>query len=129
MSSPYSRRVLNIEASVTISITARASELRHKGDDVITMSAGEPDLDTPDNIKAAGIQAIRDGKTKYTAPASGLIELKEAICKKLKKENQLAYEPSEIVVTCGAKQVIFDAIAAVINPGDEVILPAPLYVS
>ncbi|MEE2753642.1 MAG: pyridoxal phosphate-dependent aminotransferase [Candidatus Latescibacterota bacterium] len=118
-----------MEASVTISITARAAELRRKGYDIITMSAGEPDVDTPDNIKAAGIQAIRDGKTKYTAPASGLIELKEAICEKLDKENQLSYEPSQIVVTCGAKQVIFDAIAAVIDPGDEVVLPAPLYVS
>jgi aspartate aminotransferase len=129
MSSPYATRVLDMEASVTISITAKAAELRRKGDDVITMSAGEPDIDTPDNIKEAGIQAIRDGKTKYTAPASGLIELKEAICDKLDKENQLLYEPSQIVVTCGAKQVIFDAAAAIINPGDEVILPAPLYVS
>jgi len=118
-----------MEASVTISITARAAELRRQGSDVITMSAGEPDMDTPDNIKEAGIRAIRDGKTKYTAPASGLIELKEAICEKLEKENQLSYESSQIVVTCGAKQVIFDAIASLINPGDEAILPAPFYVS
>jgi aspartate aminotransferase len=129
MSSPFSNRVLDMEASVTISITAKAAELRRQGDDVITMSAGEPDIDTPDNIKEAGIQAIRDGKTKYTAPASGLIELKEAICEKLETENQLSYEPTQVVVTCGAKQVIFDAIAAILNPGDEVILPAPFYVS
>lgn len=129
MSSPFSDRVLEMEASVTVSTTARAAELRRQGEDVIAMSAGEPDMDTPDNIKEAGIQAIRDGKTKYTAPASGLIELKEAICEKLDHENGLSYEPGQIVVTCGAKQVIFDAIGALINPGDEVILPAPLYVS
>lgn len=118
-----------MEASVTVATTARAAELRRAGEDVIAMSAGEPDLDTPENIKAAGIRAIRDGHTKYTSPASGLPELKEAICRKLDRENGLSYEPSQVVVTCGAKQVIFDAIAALIDPGDEVILPAPLYVS
>ena len=129
MASPYSNRVLGMGASVTISTTAKAAELRRQGEDVIAMSAGEPDLDTPENIKEAGIRAIRDGHTKYTSPASGLIELKEAICEKLEKENQLSYESSQIVITCGAKQVIFDALVALINPGDEVILPAPFYVS
>jgi aspartate aminotransferase len=118
-----------MQASTTISISAIAAELRRRGEDVIAMSAGEPDMDTPENIKEAGIQAIRDGRTKYTNPASGLIELKEAICEKLERENRLSYESSQIVITCGAKQVIFDGIAALINPGDEAILPAPLYVS
>jgi len=129
MPSTFSDRVLNMEASATVSITAKAAELRRAGEDVITMSAGEPDIGTPENISQAGIQAIRAGHTKYTAPASGLIELKEAICRKLDRENGLSYDPPQIVVTCGAKQVIFDAIAALINPGDEAILPAPLYVS
>ncbi|MCH2663043.1 pyridoxal phosphate-dependent aminotransferase [bacterium] len=129
VASPYSDRVLSMEASVTIATTAKAADLRLQGDDVITMSAGEPDVGTPDNIKEAGIAAIRDDRTKYTNPASGLPELKEAICAKLIRENGLEYEPNQIVVTCGAKQVIFDAIAALINPGDEAILPAPLYVS
>jgi aspartate aminotransferase len=129
MSSPYSSRVLQMEASVTVSTTARAAELRRQGEDVIAMSAGEPDVDTPENIKQAGIAAIEAGHTKYTTPASGLVELKEAICGKLERENSLTYTASQIVVTCGAKQVIFDAIAALINPGDEAILPAPFYVS
>ena len=129
MSSPFSNRVLEMEASVTVSTTTRAAELRRQGEDVIAMSAGEPDFDTPENIKVAGIEAIRSGYTKYTSPASGLIELKEAVCRKLDRENGLSYAPDQIVVTCGAKQVIFDAIAALINPGDEAILPAPLYVS
>lgn len=129
MASPFSTRVLQMEASVTVSTTAKAAELRRQGEDVIAMSAGEPDVDTPDNIKQAGIAAIQAGHTKYTSPASGLIELKEAICRKLERENGLSYAPGQIVITCGAKQVIFDAVAALIDPGDEVILPAPLYVS
>lgn len=118
-----------MEPSATIATTALAADLVRQGRDVITMSAGEPDFDTPDHIKDAGIRAIRDGHTKYTAPASGLIELKEAIAHKLEGENGLHYDPTQIVVTCGAKQVIFDAIVALVDPGDEVILPAPLYVS
>ncbi|MBS14189.1 MAG: aspartate aminotransferase [Gemmatimonadetes bacterium] len=129
MSSPFSDRVLQMEASVTVATTAKAAELRRQGEDVIAMSAGEPDVDTPENIKRAGVAAIEAGHTKYTSPASGLIELKEAICRKLDRDNGLSYEPGQIVITCGAKQVIFDAIAALINPGDEAILPAPLYVS
>ncbi len=118
-----------MEPSATVATTALAADLVRQGRDVITMSAGEPDFDTPDHIKEAGIKAIRDGKTKYTVPASGLIELKEAIVRKLERENGLGYDTSQIVVTCGAKQVIFDAIVALVDPGDEVILPAPLYVS
>ena len=90
MSSPFSDRVLNMDASATVSITAKAAELRRQGEDVITMSAGEPDIGTPENIKQAGIDAIQAGHTKYTAPASGLIEVKEAICGKLERENGLS---------------------------------------
>ena len=115
--------------SATVATTALAADLVRQGRDVIPMSAGEPDFDTPDHIKQAGIRAIQDGHTNYTAPASGLIELKEAIARKLDRENGLHYDPSQIVITCGAKQVIFDAIVALVDPGDEVLLPAPLYVS
>ena len=118
-----------MEPSATVATTALAADLVRQGHDVIAMSAGEPDFETPDHIKEAGIRAIRDGHTKYTAPASGLIELKEAIAHKLERENDLHYNPTQVVITCGAKQVIFDAIVALIDPGDEVILPAPLYVS
>ena len=107
-----------MQASTTIFISANAAELRRRGEDVIAMSAGEPDLDTPENIKEAGIQAIRDGRTKYTNPASGLIELKEAICEKLERENRLSYESSQIVITCGAKQVIFDGIDLDVRRGE-----------
>lgn len=129
MEQAFSSRILSMKASATVATTALAAELRRQGRDIIAMSAGEPDLDTPEHIKEAGIRAIRDGHTKYTAPASGLIELKEAIAHKLHRENDLSYDPTQIVVTCGAKQVIFDAIVALIEPGDEVVLPAPLYVS
>ena len=117
--SSFSNRVLNVDESLTVATFARMGELERRGVDLISLVAGEPDFDTPQNIKDAGIRAIVNGYTKYTAPASGLPELKQAIAKKLDKENNLDYDPSQIVVTCGAKQVIFDAVVALINPGDE----------
>lgn len=126
---PFSNRVLDVDESLTVATFARMGELKRAGADLISLVAGEPDFDTPGHIKDAAIQAITDGHTKYTAPASGLPELRRAIAQKLKQENDLDYDPSQIVVTCGAKQVIFDAVVALINPGDEAIIPSPFWVS
>ena len=126
---PFANRVLNVDESLTVATFARMGELKRRGADLISLVAGEPDFDTPGNVKDAAIQAIAKGCTKYTAPASGLPELRQAIAQKLKRENNLDYEPSQIVVTCGAKQVIFDAVVALINPGDEAIISAPYWVS
>ena len=128
-SQPFSQRVLSIEESSTVATSARAGALQRQGVDLVSLVAGEPDFDTPQNIKEAAIRAIQEGKTKYTLPASGIPELKQAICDKLWHDNGLACEPSQIIVTCGAKQTIFDAIVALINPGDEAIIPAPYWVS
>jgi aspartate aminotransferase len=117
-----------IKPSATIAVTDKARELKQAGRDVIGLGAGEPDFDTPDNIKEAAIRAIRDGKTKYTA-VDGMIELKEAIVEKFKRENNLSYRPEEISVGAGGKQVLFNALMATLNPGDEVIVPAPYWVS
>ncbi len=125
----FSKRVLNIEASATVSAFARAGELKRQGVDLISLVAGEPDFDTPPNIKEAAICAIREGRTKYTNPASGIPELKQAICNKLKRDNALHYDPSQIIVTCGAKQTIFDAIVVLIEEGDEAIIPSPYWTS
>ena len=128
-SPPYADRVLNLGESLTVATTARAGELKRQGVDVISLSAGEPDFDTPEHIKQAAIQAIRDGKTKYSVPASGIPELKQAVCDKLARDNGLQYDPSQILVACGAKQVIFDAVMSLINPGDEAIIASPYWVS
>ncbi|NQV21666.1 MAG: pyridoxal phosphate-dependent aminotransferase [Rhodospirillales bacterium] len=117
-----------IKPSPTIAVTAKAAELKAAGKDVIGLGAGEPDFDTPDNIKAAGIRAIESGKTKYTA-VDGTPELKQAICDKFKRENGLDYTPSQISVSSGGKQVLFNAMMATLNPGDEVIIPTPYWVS
>jgi aspartate aminotransferase len=117
-----------IKPSATIAVTNKARELKAAGRDVIGLGAGEPDFDTPDNIKEAAIKAIRDGKTKYTA-VDGIPELKAAIVEKFKRENRIAYKPSEISVGTGGKQVLFNALMATLNPGDEVIVPAPYWVS
>lgn len=126
---PFSNRVLDVDESLTVATFARMGDLKRRGADLISLVAGEPDFDTPANVKKAAIQAIDKGYTKYTAPASGLPELRQAIAQKLKRENNLDYDPSQIVVTCGAKQVIFDAVVALINPGDEAIIPSPFWVS
>lgn len=117
-----------IKPSATIAVTNKARELKAAGRDVIGLGAGEPDFDTPDNIKEAAIRAIREGKTKYTA-VDGIPELKAAIAAKFKRENNLSYTPNEITVGTGGKQVLYNALMATLNPGDEVIVPAPYWVS
>lgn len=117
-----------IKPSVTIAVTTKAAELKAAGRDVIGLGAGEPDFDTPDNIKDAAIRAITEGKTKYTA-VDGIPELKKAICAKFKRDNNLDYEPSQISVGTGGKQIIYNALIATLNLGDEVLIPAPYWVS
>jgi aspartate aminotransferase len=117
-----------IAPSATIAISAKARALKAEGKNVIALSAGEPDFDTPDNIKDAAIAAIRAGKTKYTDP-DGMPELKVAICGKFKRENGLDYKPSQVHIAPGGKPVIYNALVATVNPGDEVVIPAPYWVS
>jgi len=117
-----------IKPSATIAVTNKARELKAAGRDVIGLGAGEPDFDTPENIKEAAIRAIREGKTKYTA-VDGIPELKAAIIAKFKRENNLTYTPNQITVGTGGKQVLYNALMATLNPGDEVIIPAPYWVS
>lgn len=117
-----------IKPSATIALTQKARDLKATGRDVISLSVGEPDFDTPDNIKEAAIAAIRRGETKYT-PVSGIPELRDAIAKKFKRENNLDYKASQTIVGTGGKHVIFNAFMATLNPGDEVVIPAPYWVS
>jgi aspartate aminotransferase len=117
-----------VKPSPTIAVSSKARELKAAGKDVISLGAGEPDFDTPDNIKEAAIKAIRDGKTKYTN-VDGIPELKEAICRKFKRENGLDYKPAQVMASPGGKKVIFNAMMATLNPGDEVVIPAPYWVS
>jgi len=123
-----SKNLLRIKQSPTMEITARAQELKSNGSNIISLSVGEPDFDTPQNIKEAGILAINQGKTKYTA-VGGMPELKEAICNKFKKDNNLNYSKEQIIVSTGGKQVLFNALLATLNHEDEVIIPAPYWVS
>ena len=117
-----------VKPSATIAVSAKARELARQGRNIVALSAGEPDFDTPDNIKGAAIQAIREGKTKYT-DVDGIPQLKEAICAKFERENGLIYKPSQINVSPGGKPVIYNALVATLSPGDEVIVPAPYWVS
>ena len=121
-------RARNIGASPTLAMNARAKEMVQQGIDVLSFTVGEPDFDTPIHIAETGIEAIKDGFTRYT-PAAGIPELKEAICTKLKRDNNLEYEPSDVVVSNGAKHSIYNALQALIEDGDEVIIPAPYWVS
>lgn len=123
-----SKKGEKISASVTLAITAKAKKLKQEGVDVVSFGAGEPDFNTPKNIQDAGIEAIRKGLTRYT-PASGIVELKEAICEKFKNDNNLIYRPSQIVISNGAKHSLYNALMAICNPGDEVIVPLPYWVS
>jgi len=121
-------RVAQIQPSQTMAITSLVASMRREGKDVIDLGAGEPDFDTPDLIKQAGIRAIEEGYTKYT-PASGMFELKEAVCAKYKAEANLAIAPENVVITCGAKHAIANALLALCQQGDEVIIPAPYWTS
>jgi aspartate aminotransferase len=123
-----SRAVERVQPSATIAVTTKANEMKRQGIDVIGLGAGEPDFDTPEHVKEAAIKAINDGKTKYT-PADGIPELKEAICAKFKRDNDLEYTPAQINVSPGGKAVLYNAFMATLNPGDEVIVPAPYWVS
>ena len=122
------RRMSRIKASPAAVISAQAMEMARAGRDVIALSAGEPDFDTPDHIKAAAIRAIDDGKTKYP-PLTGIPELREAICRKFERDNGLRYNPDQVLVCNGGKQVIYNALTATLDPGQEVIIPAPFWVS
>lgn len=128
MSSLQSASLARVKPSATLAVTAQARELKRQGRDVIGLGAGEPDFDTPDNVKAAAIEAINRGETKYTE-ADGMPELKAAIVAKFARENGLTYETNQIHVASGGKPVIYNALVATLNPGDEVIVPAPYWVS
>ena len=117
-----------VKPSATIAVSQKARELKAKGRDVIGLGAGEPDFDTPDNIKEAAIAAIRRGETKYP-PVSGIAPLREAVAAKFKRENRLDYKPEQTIVGTGGKQILFNAFMATLNPGDEVIIPKPYWVS
>ena len=123
-----SESLSRIKPSPTMAVVKKATELRSAGKDIISLGAGEPDFDTPENIKQAAIQAIKDGKTKYTV-VDGTIELKRAVIGKFKRENNLIYNEKQVSVGVGGKHVIFNAILATVNPGDEVLIPAPYWVS
>ncbi|MCK5894417.1 MAG: pyridoxal phosphate-dependent aminotransferase [Endozoicomonadaceae bacterium] len=128
MNQQLSRRVQSIKPSPTLAVTTRAAELRAAGKDIIGLGAGEPDFDTPSHIKEAAIKAIHDGKTKYTA-VDGTPELKEAVINKFSEDNGFNYEPSQILVSNGGKQCFFNLALALLNSGDEVVIPAPYWVS
>ncbi len=122
------KRMKRISPSPTLAIDSKAKQLKATGIDIVNFGAGEPDFDTPDYIKEAAVAAIQAGYTKYT-PASGSMELKEAVCEKLKQENGLEYSVKEIIINCGAKHSIYNIFQAILNPGDEVIIPAPYWVT
>jgi aspartate aminotransferase len=128
MNIQLSDRVQSIKPSPTLAVTARAAAMRAAGKDIVGLGAGEPDFDTPDHIKAAAIKAIQDGFTKYTA-VDGTAGLKKAIVAKFKRENGFDYEPKQVLVSCGGKQSFYNLSQALLNPGDEVIIPAPYWVS
>ena len=117
-----------VKPSATIAVTQKARDLKEAGRDVIGLGAGEPDFDTPDNIKAAAIEAIRRGETKYP-PVAGIAPLRKAVAEKFRRENRLEYKPEQVIVGTGGKQILYNAFVATLNPGDEVLIPAPYWVS
>ena len=121
-------RLKTLAPSATLAVQAKAKELRARGIDVISFGAGEPDFDTPARIKDAAVRAMQKGQTKYTE-VGGIPELRQAVCTKLKRDNGLEYEPAEILVSCGAKHTIYNIFVSLLNPGDEVIVPSPYWVS
>jgi aspartate aminotransferase len=128
MSLELSKKAQAVKPSSTLAITAKAKELRSKGIDVVGFGAGEPDFNTPDNINNAAIKAIHDGFTKYT-DASGILELKQAVCKKFETFNHISYKPNQIVISNGGKHSLTNVFEAILNPGDEVIIPVPYWLS
>ena len=128
MKERLTKRISSVAPSLTLAITAKAKAMKAAGEDVVSFGAGEPDFPTPAHIAEAAKRAIDEGKTKYT-PSSGLPALKEAICKKFREENGLEYEPSQIVVSGGAKHSVFNVCFALVDEGDEVIIPAPYWLT
>ncbi len=128
MSIPTSNRVAQVKPSATLAVSAKAAELRAQGKDIISLATGEPDFDTPEHIKQAAIEAMARGDTKYTA-VGGTAELRQAVADKFLRENQLEYSIAEILISAGAKQALYNLMQALVNPGDEVIIPAPYWVS
>lgn len=124
----YSRKAMSIKPSSTMAISAKATQLKAEGKDIITFGVGEPDFDTPKHIQEAGIRAIENGETRYTA-AAGTLQLRQAVCDKLKRDNGLDYTPAQIVISNGAKHSLMNAFMAILNEGDEVIIPAPFWLS
>src|SRR6187549_2312746 len=128
MNYKISRRAASLSPSLTLAIDAKAKQMKAEGQDVVGFGAGEPDFDTPGHIKEAAIKALNDGFTKYT-PSSGIPELRQAIADKFKRENGLAYKPSQIIVSCGGKHSCYNVIMATCEEEDEVIIPAPYWLS
>ena len=128
MKNQLSNRINSLPISETLAMAAKARELKTQGKDIISLSLGEPDFNTPDFIKEAAIKAIHENYSKYS-PVDGYLELKEAICRKFKRDNNLVYQPNQVVVSTGAKQSIANVAMVLLNPGDEVLLPAPYWVS
>lgn len=128
MTVQLSDRVQQVQPSPTLAVTALAASLRAQGRDVIGLGAGEPDFDTPEHIKAAAMEAIREGRTKYT-PVDGTPELKQAVVDKFHRDNGISYKPEQILVSCGAKQSFYNMAQALLNPGDEAVIAAPYWVS
>ena len=128
MTRPLSTRTENIAASLTVAIDTLAKQMIAEGKDVVSLGAGEPDFPTPRPICDAATRAIADGKTRYTAPV-GILEVRKEVCNKLKRDNGLDYAPEQIIMTSGAKHAVFNSLAALVNPGDEIIIPAPYWVT
>src|SRR3989344_4904046 len=123
-----SKRAAGISPSVTLAITAKAKQMKKDGIDVVGFGAGEPDFDTPKNIKEAAIRSINEGFTKYT-PSGGIPELKQAVCDKFRKENNIEYKPSEVLISCGGKHTLYNIMEVLLDHGDEAILPSPYWVT
>jgi len=123
------RRVMELAESATMAVASKAAQMKSQGVDVVGFGAGEPDFSTPDHIKQAGIKAIQNGHTGYSKPASGLAAAKQAVCEKLSRENDLTYAPEQVIITAGGKMTVYLAFHSIIDPGDEVILPKPYWVS
>src|ERR1700745_3965674 len=128
MNYKISKRAASLSPSLTLAIDSKAKQMKADGQDVVGFGAGEPDFDTPQHIRDAAIKALNEGFTKYT-PASGIIELRQAIAEKFKRENGLSYKASQIIVSCGGKHSCYNVILAICQEGDEVVIPAPYWLS